>query len=90
MSQISVREFERKVRELEEVSITIMAPSSQMVDDYNYKRGASGSASITSWMEGRVRPLLKGLEVAVINAEYVAETPHGRTKMETLRASYER
>lgn len=90
MAKISVREFERKVRELEEVSITIMAPSSSMVDDYTFQKKSASNASITDWMDNRIKPALKGLEISIINSDYVADTPHGRTKMETLRASYER
>ena len=90
VKMISVREFERKVRALEEVSITIHAPSDTMVPDYAYKKKAASGASITDWMESRLSTPLGPLEHSVINAEYVAETPHGRTKMETLRKSYER
>lgn len=86
----SVREFERKVRALEEVSITIRAPSSQMVDDYGFEKKAAATASVTDWLETRVKPRLGDVEFAIINSEYVADTPHGRTKMSTLRASYER
>lgn len=87
---ISVREFERKVLELEEVSITIRAASSEQVPDYTYARKAAATMSITDWVDNRIKPNLQGLEFAVINSEYIAETPHGRTKMETLRSSYER
>ena len=87
---ISVREFEKKVRELEEVSITVLAPSSTRVDDYEYQKKAAAGTSITDWVDTRIKPLLGDVEFSVINAEYVAETPHGRTKMETLRKSYER
>lgn len=90
MSKVSVREFERKVRELEEVSITILAPSSVLVEDYIFQKKAASGASITEWMASRIRPALGSLEVAVITSDYVAQTPNGRTKMETLRNSYER
>ena len=90
MTTISVREFEKKVRELEEVSITVLAPASTQVEDYPYQKKAAGTTSITDWIETRVRPSIGNHEFSIINAEYVAETPHGRTKMETLRKSYER
>ena len=90
MGKVSVREFERKVRELEEVTIVIRAPSSAMVDDYDYEKKAAGTTSLTDWIDTRIKPRLGGLEFAVVNSEYVADTPHGRTKMSTLRDSYER
>jgi phage major head subunit gpT-like protein len=90
MAPIAVRDFEKKVRELEEISIVIHAPSSTMVEDYAYKKKAASTASLTEWIDTRVKPALNGHEFSIINAEYVADTPHGRTKLETLRSSYER
>lgn len=88
MSKISVAEFEAKVLEKEEVVIKIRAPVGTMVEDYNYERKAAGSQSTTDWLEGRVKPCLAGNEVVVIDGDY--STPHGRTKLDTLRSSYER
>jgi hypothetical protein len=85
---ISVAEFEAKVLEKEEILIRVRAMSSTQVDDYNYDRKAAGNSSITDWLEGRIKPLLKNNEVAVIAGDYA--TPHGRTKLDTLRASYEK
>jgi phage major head subunit gpT-like protein len=90
MAQIGVRDFEKKVRELEEISIVIHAPSSTKVEDYAYKKKAASTAFLSEWIDTRVKPALNGNEFSIINAEYVADTPHGRTKLETLRSSYER
>lgn len=86
--KITVRALEEKIFELEEVVVTIRAPSGQLVDDYEYERKAAGTSSVTDWLDGRVKPLLGGHEVVVINGDYA--TPHGRTKMSTLRDSYEK
>ena len=88
MAEISVAEFEAKVFEKEEILIRIRAPSSAKVDDYNYSRKAAGSQSVTEWLEGRIKPNLKGYEVTIIDGDYTQ--PHGRTKLDTLRASYEK
>ncbi len=88
MSQISVAEFEAKVLAQEEIVIRIRANSGTKVSDYTYERKAAGSQSITDWLDGRIRPLLNGHEVVVIDGDYT--TPHGRTKLETLRSSYEK
>lgn len=88
--KISVREFEKKVREKEEVTIVVRAPASEMVGDYNFDRKTSGSTSITDWIDKRIKPRLGDFEFDVVSPDYVVATPHGRTKMETLRSQYER
>lgn len=88
MTQISVAEFEARVLAQEEIVIRIRANSSTKVSDYTYERKAAGSQSITDWLDGRIRPLINGHEVVVIDGYYT--TPHGRTKLETLRSSYEK
>lgn len=88
MAKISVAEFEAKVLAKEEIVIRIRAPSGTKIDDYKYERKAAGNQSTTDWLEGRIRPLTKGLEVEVIAGDYTS--PHGRTKLDTLRSSYEK
>ena len=88
MGKISVAEFEAKVLEQEEIVLKVRAPAGTKVEDYDYSRKAAGNKSTTDWLEGRVKPCLDGNEVVVIDGDY--STPHGRTKLNTLRASYER
>lgn len=88
MTHISVAEFEAKVLEQEEIVIRIRAPAGTKVSDYTYERKAAGTQSTTDWLEGRIKPLLNGNEVVVVDGEYA--TPHGRTKLERLRKSYEK
>lgn len=85
---ISVAEFESKVLEKEEIVIKIRAPANTQVQDYNYDRKAAGNSSITDWLDGRIKPLIKNNEVAIIAGDYAP--PHGRTKLDTLRKSYEK
>jgi len=88
MDKISVSEFEAKVLELEEIVIKIRAPAGTHVNDYTYTRKAAGTQSTTDWLEGRVKPCLEGNEVVIIAGDY--SVPHGRTKLDTLRRSYEK
>lgn len=88
MAEISVAEFEAKVLEKEEVIIRIRAPAGTKVQDYEYSRKAAGTQSTTEWLEGRIKPCLEGHEVVVIDGDY--STPHGRTRLDTLRATYEK
>ncbi len=86
--KISIQQFEEKVRSLEEIKIVIRAPSGTMVEDYDYTRKAAGNSSLTDWLEGRIKPFIGANEYSVISGEYA--TPHGRTKLDTLRKSYEK
>jgi len=90
MAKINVREFENKVREKEEVTLVIRAPSGVLVDDYDFDRCAASGTSLRSWLETRVKPRVGDLEFDVVGPDYVVSTPHGRTKMGTLREKYER
>jgi len=88
MAQISVAEFEAKVLAQEEIVIRIRAPAGTKVSDYTYERKAAGNQSTTDWLEGRIKPLISGHEVVVVGGDYA--TPHGRTKLDTLRGGYEK
>jgi hypothetical protein len=79
-------DIEQAVFELEEVRIVIRASVNEDLGDYQYDRKAAGNSSITDWLEQRIRPLLNGHSVVVVDGS--GALPHGRTKMEKLRASY--
>ena len=79
-------DLEQAVFDLEEVRIVIRSPLNQELGDYQYDRKAAGNTSITDWLEQRIRPLLDGKAVVVIDGS--GALPHGRTKMDKLRASY--
>ena len=83
-----VSEFEQAVLDKEEVVIRIRAPITTVVDDYDYVRQASNSTSVADWLENRILPKLKGSQVAIVDGH--GQAPHGRTKLATLRATYER
>ena len=85
-NKVTVRTLEAKILELEEVVVKIRASSDAEVSDYSYERKAAGNTSLTDWIEGRIKPLVEGYELIVINGD--CATPHGRTKLSTLRDSY--
>lgn len=87
-TQITVRALEEKILLLEDVVITIRAPSTTLVGDYDYQRKAAGTMSVSDWLEGRVKPVVGSHEVAIVSGNYTA--PHGRTKLSTLRDGYEK
>ena len=84
----TVRDLEAQILEKEEVVVIIRADPNSEVSDYNYERKAAGSTSVSDWLEQRIRPCLNGLEFTIISGDYVH--PHKRTKMSTLRNSYEK
>ncbi|HEX7875000.1 MAG TPA: hypothetical protein VF489_00290 [Sphingobium sp.] len=90
MGKITVREFEQKVLEKEEITIVIRGPAGALVDDYDFDRCAAAATSLSSWIETRIKPRIGEYEYDVVSPDYAVSTPHGRTKMGTLRDKYER
>ena len=85
---MTVIQFENVVLRLEEIVIRIRASSNDQVEGYDYRRQASGTTSVTEWLNTRIRPRLGGLEVSVMDGN--SQETHGKTRLSTLRASYER
>lgn len=81
-------EFEQAVFDLEEVRIVIRSPRREDLQDYLYDRKAAGNSNIKEWLEQRVMPKINGADVVVVDG--TGALPHGRTRMDTLRASYAR
>ena len=84
----SVYEFEKAVFSLEEIVIRIRARESERVGKYDYQRRASGNTSVTEWLNTRIYPILGDHEICIIDGNW--QHPHGRTKLDTLRGSYDR
>lgn len=84
--RVSVSDLEQKIFELEEVRVVIRQKKDGQVPNYNYKRKASATTSITDLIETRIKPIIGDADVVVINGQGLQ--PHGRTKVETVRNSY--
>lgn len=83
-----VDEFERAVFKIEKIVIRIRAPEAEEIGDYDYQRRANDDTSVTGWLSTRITRELNGLEVSIIDGDF--KTPHGSTKLRTLRDSYAR
>lgn len=81
-------EIEQAAFDLDEVRIVIRAPMREQLGDYNYARKAAGSATISEWLEQRIFPITGAHGVVVVDG--AGSVPHGRTKLENLRAGYAR
>ena len=82
-----VSEFENRIFEIEEVRLIVRAPAGAEVEDYDFQRCAADGATVTEWLKQRVHPRVGEFEVTLIDGTGVS--PHGRTKMMTLRQTYE-
>ena len=80
-------EIEQAVFELEEIRIVIRADTTKQLGAYQYARKAAENASISEWLEQRIKPIIMGNSVVVVDGN--GNVPHGRTRLSTLRASYE-
>ena len=65
----TVRDFEQKILELEEIVIVVRASPNDEIDDYPYERMAAGNTSISNWIEQRIRPVLGSRDFVIINGE---------------------
>jgi hypothetical protein len=81
-------EIEHRIYEKEEVRVVIRTPSDTDLAAYSYQRAAPGTMSVSEWLRSRIYGLTDDLEVVVVDGN--GAVPHGRTRMSTLRASYER
>ena len=88
MANITIKQLEERIFELEEIVLVVRGKTTQPVGDYAYERKAAGNQSVTDWIEGRLKKSIGDLEFQIISGDYTQ--PHGRTKLETLRASYDR
>ncbi len=80
------REFEQAVFEMDEIRLVVRAPADTDLDAYKFVRKAADSASISEWLDQRIKPLVHDHDVVVIDGSGVS--PHGRTKLNKVRASY--
>ena len=84
---MTVKEFEEAVWQLESIRLVIREASGAEVDDYDYERAARSDHSVTEWLRNRIHTRLEGREVTVVNG--YGEVPHGRTRLDNLRETYE-
>ncbi len=79
-------EIEQEVYGLDQIRIVIRAPASTTLGDYRYARRAADNASISEWLDQRIKPIL-GIHTAVV-IDGKGNIPHGRTRLSVVRESY--
>jgi hypothetical protein len=91
----SVANVERRIRRIEGFGVRILHLSGADVrgdreglPQYDYHRAADNDITVETWKETRFRHSFPGFQVDVIDAR--GNSVQGNTKLETVRASYER
>ena len=83
---MTVQELEDKVWAQDLIRVVVRAAASIQIGNYTHKNAAQADWRITEFLEKRLAPVLKGLQVVVLMGD--GEQPHGGTLLSSIRASY--
>lgn len=83
--------FEQEVFDKEEIRIVVRGSYRANVGDYEYERRAADNTSIASWLDTRIKPLLQvgDIHYEVVVVDGSGRIPHGKSKLSTVRGSYQ-
>jgi hypothetical protein len=84
--EMTIREFEKKVWQVDTVRIVIRDRKTRKVSTYRQKRAAQENWNITGYLRKRISPLIDDREVVVLDGN--GKIPNGRTLLKTIRLSY--
>ena len=79
------KEFEEQFWEIEGIVIVLRCDENEEVGGYDYQRAAPGDMTLSELKRGR----LADLNVNYVIHDGEAERPNGRTKLSTIRNSYD-
>ena len=86
-TRVSTSELERQIFEKEEIKVVIRMPSNKQFPSYPYQRKAANNMTVSEWIDSRIKPIIgNDVQIEIIKGD--GSSPHGRTKMETVRNSY--
>lgn len=83
---MTIVELEKTVWEQDRIRIVVRDRSTTDVDIYPHKNAAKESWSIAQFLKNRIRPLVRGREVAVIEGS--GNVASGKKHLSTIRESY--
>lgn len=78
------RDFEEAFWDVEGIVIVLRCDEDTDVGDYQYQRAAAGDTTLSELRRGR----LADLEVPYVIHDGDVEQPHGRTRLSSIRESY--
>ncbi|GAB7494483.1 hypothetical protein [Bilophila wadsworthia] len=85
---MDVESFEEAFWELEHIRIVVRADrDEEIANDYDFKRALENGKTVTDLKRLRIEPCLENLEYELYDGSF--DQPHGRTKLGTVRDSYE-
>jgi len=91
----SVANVERKIKRVEGFGVRILHLTGADVrgdraglPQYGYHRAAENNITVLTWKTTRFRPSYPGFQVDVVDAR--GNSVQGNTKLDTVRASYQR
>jgi hypothetical protein len=91
----SVANVERRIRRIEGFRVRILhlnridvRGDREGLPQYSYHRAADNDITVEAWKETRFRPSYPGFEVDVVDRR--GDSVQGNTKLETVRAGYQK
>jgi len=83
---MTVQEFENKVWAQDRIRVVVRAAANKQIGNYTHRNAAQANWRITEFINKRLAPVLKDLEVVVLMGD--GEQPHGGTLLSSIRVSY--
>ena len=85
-SRVTVAEFERRVRDVEGITIVLRLPHDQMVPYYHYDTPAHPAMHVGAWIHDRIYSLLGEVELVVYDNNMVPlKDPHSKTQLNKFK-----
>jgi hypothetical protein len=84
---MKIAEFEQVLWDRDRVRVVIRAPAWQAVDAQGHTNAASETLSITEYIRVRVTDVIGNYECVIVDGRGLIV--HGRTKLGTVRATYQ-
>lgn len=83
---MTIVELEKKVWQLDHIRIVVRDRAMAKVSTYKHQNAAKENWSITEFLRNRISPLVKDLEVAVVEGS--GKVANGKKLLKNLRESY--
>ena len=85
-AHMTIRELENTIWDQDRVRIVVRDESTAKVDSYSHKNAAKENWSIATFLQNRVKPLVQGREVVVLEGS--GRVANGNKLLKNIRESY--
>lgn len=86
--EISAVELEKQVLDKEQIRIVVRDDGSKLFPAYAYDRKAAGGSTVADLKINRLDKIMGDVPYEIISGD--GTSPHGLTKVDTLRKSYQK